>query len=79
MFKTEILFSKNTLIIKIEGIINENNLLNLKRKMSYIVKEYNILKLVINIKKSNYINKSAFNNFLTEYKLKFNNNLIIIK
>jgi len=67
MFKTDIEFSRNTLYIDIEGIINKKNLTNLKKKLYYIANEYSIGEVILNIQKSKYIDQIALYDFLDEY------------
>lgn len=79
MFKTEIEFSKNTLYINLGGTINSKSLNKLKQKIDYIINEYNIFDIVINIEGSEYIDMIAFSNFLDEYDIKYGRNLIVME
>ncbi|MDD2518872.1 MAG: hypothetical protein PHI05_03295 [Bacilli bacterium] len=78
MFKTEIEFSKNTLYINILGNVNRDSLLKLRQKMYYIIDEYNVFDIVINVKNSEYVDMDAFYNFLDEYDIKYGGNLIVV-
>ncbi len=78
MFKTEIEFSKNTLYINILGNVNRDSLSKLRQKMYYIIDEYNVFDIVINVKNSEYVDMDAFYNFLDEYDIKYGGNLIVV-
>ena len=78
MFKTDIEFSKNTLYIDTEGPINKKNILKLKKKLYYIIEEYNIGDIVLNIKKSNDIDEQALYNFLDEYDELYGGNITLM-
>ena len=71
MFKTEIEFSRNTLYINVEGNVNRDNLVRLKQKIYYIIDEYNVFDIVINVKNSEYLD--------TEYDIKYGGNLIVVE
>ncbi len=79
MFKTELEFSKNTLYVNVFGDLNHNNLIKLRRKLYYIIDEYNIFDIVINIKNSEYFDQEAFYNFLDEYDIRYGGNLLVIE
>ncbi len=79
MFKTNIEFSKNTLYINIEGVINKDNLKKLRKKMYYIIDEYSIYDIVIDVKNSSYIETDAFYSFLDDYDIKYGGNLVVIE
>ncbi len=79
MFKTEIEFSKNTLYVNVEGTVNRNNLMKLKQKLYYIIDEYNVFDIVINVKNSEYVDTIAFYNFLDEYDIKYGGNLTVVE
>lgn len=79
MFKTEIEFSQNTLYINLEGNVNRDNLIKLKGKIYYIIDEYNVFDIVINVQNSEYVDTIAFYNFLDEYDIKDGGNLIVVE
>ena len=79
MFKTEIEFSQNTLYINLEGNVNRDNLIKLKGKIYYIIDEYNVFDIVINVQNSEYVDTIAFYNFLDEYDIKYGGNLIVVE
>lgn len=79
MFKTDIEFSKNTLYINLEGVVNKDNLGKLKKRMYYIIEEYNIFDIVIDIKKISNIDSDAFYAFLDEYDIKYGGNLVVME
>ena len=79
MFKTEIEFSKNTLYVNLEVNVNRDNLIKLKGKIYYIIDEYNVFDIVINVQNSEYVDTIAFYNFLDEYDIKYGGNLIVVE
>ncbi|HHU54848.1 MAG TPA: hypothetical protein GXZ63_03405 [Mollicutes bacterium] len=79
MFKTEIEFSQNTLYVNLEGNVNRDNLIKLKGKIYYIIDEYNVFDIVINVQNSEYVDTIAFYNFLDEYDIKYGGNLIVVE
>ena len=50
MLKTEIEFSRNTLYVSMKGMANSKNILELKRKLYYILNEYGVTDIIIDIK-----------------------------
>lgn len=79
MFKTEIEFSRNTLYVNLSGNISRENIRRLKQKIYYIIEEYNIYEIVINVKNSEFVDVDAFYNFLDEYDIKYGGNLIVVE
>lgn len=78
MFREYIEYSKNTLFINIEGLVNKNNINDLKRKLYNIISEYSISDIVIDISKTNDIDKEAFYDFLDDYDIKYGGNLVVM-
>ena len=78
MFKTDIEFSKNTLYIDIEGPVNKKNIQKLKKKLYYIVEEYSIGDVVLNIEKGKDIDEEALYEFLDEYDEIYGGNITIM-
>ncbi len=78
MFKTDIEFSKNTLYIDIEGPVNKKNIQKLKRKLYYIVEEYSIGDVVLNVEKGKDIDEQALYNFLDEFDEIYGGNITIM-
>ena len=79
MHKTEIEFSKNTLYINIEGIINKKNIQSLKKKVFYIIDEYNINNIVVDIRKMKTMDQDAFYDFLDDYDIEYGGNLEVVE
>lgn len=79
MFKTEIEFSRNTLYVNLSGNISRENIRRLKQKIYYIIEEYNIYEIVINVKNSEFVDVDAFYNFLDEYDIKYGGNLFVVE
>lgn len=78
MFKTDIEYSRNTLYINVTGIVNKKNVDQLKRKMYYIINEYGIGDIVIDIKGVINMDKDAFYQFLDDYDVEYGGNLNIV-
>lgn len=79
MFKTEIEFSRNTLYITVKGIANKKNILELKRKLYYILNEYGMTDILIDMKDVRTYDKEAFYDMLDDYDIKYGGNLNVIE
>ena len=79
MCKTEIEYRNRTLYINLEGIVNKSNIKELRRKLYYIISEYQISDIVLNIKDTQTLDKDAFYGFLDEYDMKYGGNLEVIE
>lgn len=79
MFKTEIEYRKNTLFVGVEGPLTRRNLAVLKRKLYYILTEYGIEQVVMNVGKTNPFDQEEFYRFLEEYDIEFGGQLTVVK
>lgn len=79
MFKTEIEFSKNTLYVNVRGILSDRNIREMRRKLYYIVSEYGIQDIVIDIKNIVSIDRDAFYRFLDDYDIRYGGNLMVVE
>lgn len=79
MFKTEIEYRKNTLFVQVEGPLTRRNLTNLKRKLYYILTEYGISNVVMDVGSASPFDHEEFYRFLEEYDIEFGGNLEIVK
>lgn len=79
MFKTEIEFSKNTLYVSVKGIANNKNIMELKRKLYYILNEYGMTDIIIDIKDVISLDKNAFYDMLDDYDIKYGGNLSVVE
>ncbi len=79
MLKTEIEFSQNTLYINLEGTVDYKRIKKLKQKIYYIIEEYNVFDIVINVEGAEYLDPFAFYNFLDEYDIKYGGNLMVVE
>lgn len=79
MFKTEIEFSKNTLYVSIKGLASSKNIAELKRKLYYILNEYGVTNIVMDIKDIVMIDKDAFYDLLDDYDMKYGGNLSVVE
>ena len=60
MFKTEIEYRKDTLFVQIFGPLTRRNISKLKRKLYYILTEYGINHVVMNISEASPFDKEEF-------------------
>lgn len=72
----EIFYTKNTLHIFLNDFISKNTTKILKPRLYYIISEYNINNIIINLENVTKIDDS-FYDFLDDYDIKFNGNLIV--
>ena len=79
MENIEMTFSKNTLYIDILGVINKKIVKKIKQKLYCIVDEYEIEKVIVNVKNSNILDPENFYDFLDEYDIKYNSKLVLIE
>ncbi len=79
MFKTDMEYSRDTLYVNLEGIVNKKNIQILKKKLYYILDEYNILDIVINIHNTRMIDKDEFYELLDDYDIKYGGNLEVVE
>ena len=77
--KTEIIYSKNTLYITVEGMLLKRQIHMLKRKIYYIINEYSVEDIVLDLKRIDGIDKPAFYEFLDEYDIKYGGNLMVME
>lgn len=78
MFNIDIFYSNNTLNVSIEGIINKNNINQIKKRLYYIISEYGINDIVIDIKNTINVDKEALGKFLDDYDINYGGNLVIV-
>ena len=79
MLKTEIEFSINTLYVSMKGMANSKNILELKRKLYYILNEYGVTDIIIDIKDVVALDKETFYEMLDDYDIKYGGNLNVIE
>ena len=53
MFNVDIIYNRETLYILVEGNLNKKNICKLKDRLYNIVRTYNILNIVLDVKKTN--------------------------
>ncbi|MDD3392743.1 MAG: hypothetical protein PHE54_04315 [Bacilli bacterium] len=75
--RAEFEFSKNTLYINIEGTIDKTGIKKLKKRLYYIIEEYHICDIVINIESCHEVDKDVFYNFLDDYDIRYGGNLVV--
>lgn len=79
MFRTDIEYSRNTLYINVTGIVSKKNVEQLKRRMYYIIDEYGISDIVIDVQHVINMDKTAFYNFLDDYDIEYGGNLNVVE
>lgn len=78
MLQMDIEYTKNTLYVNISGVINKEAVKKLRKKIFYIIEEYSINDIVIDIKNRLSMDADAFYGLLDEYDIKYGGNLVVI-
>lgn len=79
MFNIDIIYNRETLYILVEGNLNKKNISKLKERLYNIVKTYNILNIILDVKKTNIMDEVAFYNFLDDYDMKYDGKLKVVE
>lgn len=79
MFNVDIIYNRSTLYILVEGNLNKKNIFKLKDRLYSIVKSYNILNVVLDVKKTNILDEIAFYDFLDDYDMKYEGSLKVLE
>ncbi len=79
MFNVDIIYNRETLYILVEGNLNKKNISKLKERLYNIVKTYNILNIILDVKKTNIMDELAFYNFLDDYDMKYDGKLKVVE
>ena len=79
MFNVDIVYNRETLYILVEGNLNKKNISKLKERLYNIVKTYNILNIILDVKKTNIMDELAFYNFLDDYDMKYDGKLKVVE
>ncbi len=79
MFNVDIIYNRETLYILVEGNLNKKNISKLKERLYNIVKTYNILNIILDVKKTNIMDEVAFYNFLDDYDMKYDGKLKVVE
>lgn len=79
MFNVDIIYREATLYILVEGNLNKRNIFKLKERLYNIVKSYNILNIVLDVKKTNIQDEIAFYDFLDDYDMKYDGTLKVVE
>lgn len=79
MFNIDIIYNRSTLYILVEGNLNKKNIFKLKDRLYSIVKSYNILNIVLDVKKTNILDEIAFYDFLDDYDMKYEGSLKVLE
>ena len=72
MFKTDIEFT-------VKGMANRKNIIELKRKLYYILNEYGTMDIMIDIKEVVALDKESFYDMLDDYDIKYGGNLSVVE
>ena len=79
MFNVDMIYNRATLYILVEGNLNKKNIFKLKERLYNIVKTYNILNIVLDVKKTNILDEIAFYDFLDDYDMKYEGKLKVLE
>lgn len=77
MFKDTMEYTKDTLFISVEGVVNKNHIRELKRKLYSILNEYSIEDIIIDLSNIHEMDQDAFYDFLDDYDIKYGGNLVV--
>ena len=67
------------LYVSMKGMANSKNILELKRKLYYILNEYGVTDIIIDIKDVVALDKETFYEMLDDYDIKYGGNLNVIE
>lgn len=79
MFNLDIIYNRDTLYILVEGNLNKKNIIKLRSRLYDIIKSYNILNIVLDVKKTNIMDEIEFYNFLDDYDMKYEGKLKVVE
>ncbi len=74
---TEMIYTKNTLFVDLKGVINSYEINDLKNKITPVILDYEINKVVIDITNTKKLNRNIFYNFVDSYSSKYNISLLV--
>lgn len=74
----DIVLTNKKLVIKFEGIISYRTIINLKEKIKYIIDEYEISEVIIDIDDCLNIDDKALMDFINEYSRKGIDDLSVV-
>ena len=69
-------YRKKSLYITLNGIASKENIKKFKKKLYYVISEYNINNIVVNLKMVD--NKDSIYDLLDEYDIKYGGDLVVI-
>lgn len=78
MLKTNMEYRTNTLFVNIEGSLNKRDFLRIRNKIYYIIDEYSIKRVVIDLTRTDKVDKSALDKLKDEYNITYGGVLEII-
>ena len=79
MFNVDIIYNREKFYILVEGNLNKKNICKLKDRLYNIVRTYNILNIVLDVKKTNILDEIAFYDFLDDYDMKYDGKLKVVE
>lgn len=74
----EIFYSNDTLYVNVDEI-NDNEIFKMKKRIYRILDDYNIDNVVLNLITDDSIESSLIDEFIKEYKCKYNSKIIMKK
>lgn len=75
--RTDLIYSDDVLYVNVEGNLNKKAVTHLQKKMYSVISEYGIQDIVIDIKGTSNIDKTAFYDMLDDYDSRYGGNLKI--
>ena len=78
MFNIDIIYSNNTLTVNVDGIMNKHNINQIKKRIYYIINQYGINDIIIDIKNVIKIDELVLDEFLNDYDIKYGGKIIVL-
>jgi hypothetical protein len=73
----DFIYKENKLYIYVKDILNKNNLKKLQKRLFYLVEEYNINDIVLDVRNVKKIDENMFYDFLDYYDIKYGGSLLV--
>ncbi len=77
--KTDLVYSDEVLYVNVKGNLSKKGVSSLQKKMYSVISAYGIEDIVIDIKGTNKIDKTAFYDMLDDYDNRYGGNLKIME
>ncbi len=76
MMKTYFEYRRKSLYITVSGIASKENVRRFRKKLYYVISEYNINNIIVNLKMID--NKENIYDLLDEYDIRYGGDLVVI-